>query len=432
MHQIDYRYLRPKKADWLKRMYNTPFAQRSELSVWEGEHATIFPQRKEPGCTLAFGQGGVVDREGNYVPLSGIPNKLDGVYPCEKPEYRDQRVVYCGYLIRHWGHFLVEAVTRLWYFLDAQKDENAAPVDKYVFILTENEEREITGNYREFFQLLGIWDRLEFINRPTTYREVIVPEMAFQCMKYYSPKYIGLFDTCAANVTLQPEWKASDKIFFTRSQFAGKSGYEFGMEALDHFFQKNGYTVLAPENLTLSQMIYYIRSASQVASISGTLPHNMLFGNNGQKLVVIERLVINVDFQVSVNQMRELNAVHIDANFPLYTIDTHGPYMLGYNHLLESYIADHALQPLDPEFASQTYLDKCFKQYMRAYQDNYRYRWHKESWYPEIADSLWEAYEDTYPYFREYIDGNKPFLPEHYFQFHYFKQWIKRLLRLRR
>lgn len=176
-------------------------------------------------------------------------------------------------------------------------------------------------------------------------------------------------------------------------------------------------------------MIFYIRNASVVASISGTLPHNMLFAANGQKLIVMERLVINIDYQVSVNTMRHLDAAHIDANFALYTIDTAGPYMLGCNHILERYIKDHDMLPLDDAYSSKKYRDTVFKKYMRSYQDNYRYRWHKESWYPEIADSLWEAYEDTYPYFREYLDGNKPCLPEHYFQIHYWKQWIKRLLR---
>lgn len=68
---------------------------------------------------------------------------------------------------------------------------------------------------------------------------------------------------------------------------------------------------------------------------------------------------------------------------------------------------------------------------MRSYQDNYRYRWFMAPWYAEIADSLFEAYEDNYPYFQDYLDGNRPFLREHYFQWHYFKQFVKRLLRRR-
>jgi len=46
-------------------------------------------------------------------------------------------------------------------------------------------------------------------------------------------------------------------------------------------------------------------------------------------------------------------------------------------------------------------------------------------------DTIWEAYQDSYPYFQEYLDGNKPFLRQHYFQWHYFKQFIKRLIRRR-
>lgn len=424
MPNIDYRYLRPKKAEWLKRMYAADFQLRHDLKVWQGDNATILPLRRFPEDHFAEGRGGVVDQNGAYVSLSANADRLQQSYPIDAPVYKDEKVVYCGYLFRHWGHFLVETVTRLWYVLE--KDPS---IDKYVFFLEADENRTVSGNHRKFLELLNIWDKAEFISVPTTYREVIVPEMSFACMKYYSPKYVEIFDTIAGNVVPDPQWQPLDKIYFTRTNFAKKTGLEFGLDSMDHFFEKNGFTVLSPENIPLDQMIYYIRNASVVGSVSGTLPHNMLFGADGQKLIVIERLIINVDYQVSINKMRHLDAVHIDANFALYTIDTTGPYMLGCNHILQRYIDDHHLISPDESYAGQKYRDTVFKAYMRSYQDNYRYRWHRESWYPEIADSLWEAYEDTYPYFKEYIDGNRPCLPEHYFQIHYWKQFIKRLLR---
>ena len=106
--------------------------------------------------------------------------------------------------------------------------------------------------------------------------------------------------------------------------------------------------------------------------------------------------------------------------------------MVGCNHILDRFIADKGLLPPDDVYRSKAYRDRCFKGYMASYQDNYRYRWHMEPWYPEICDSLYEAYEDNYPYFKEYLDGEKPFLREHYFQLHYWKQFIKRLIHYHR
>lgn len=424
MHSVDYRYLRPKKAHWLQTMYDSPFEYRSELTLWHGQDAAILPLRNVSGDNLLFGRGGVVDQQGQYVPLSGIEGRIYGQYPYEGSDYRDAKVVFCGYLVNHWGHFLVEAVARLWYALE--QDET---IDKYVFFLNENETRTLKGNYLEFFKLLGIADKLELVSKPTVYREVIVPQMAFLRSSYFSPKFLELYDTIAERAVIDPTWKPYAKIYFTRSHFARENNYEFGLESLDDYFSRNGFQILAPERLSLSQMIYYLRNAQEVASMSGSTPHNMLFANNGQTLILMERLVMNNDFQVCINRMRELNVIPIDASFHLYPVDFCGPYFLGYNQILERYTLDHGLLPPQECYTSKAYRDRCFKQYMRSYHDNYQYRWFMADWYTEITDSIWEAYQDNYPYFREYLDGSKPFLKEQHFQWHYIKQAIKRLLR---
>ena len=263
MMEIDYQYLRPKKAEALKKWYDNPVNILEEPRFWRGKNATILPLRRDPSFGLLFGKGGVVDEEGNYVDLSAIPGRVQFAYPVENPEYRDETVVYCGYLVNHWGHFLIEGVTRLWYFL-----ENDPTVDKYVFFLDENEQREIKGNYREFLELLKIWDKLEIINRPTAYREVIVPELGIQMRTAYTPKMLDVFDAVAANVVVDPAWDSPEKIYFSRSQFQKGKQFEFGFDALDNFFEKNGYTILYPEKVPLSRMIHYIRSCQVVATLS--------------------------------------------------------------------------------------------------------------------------------------------------------------------
>ena len=420
---IDYRYLRPEKAKALKKWYDDPVEVRENPAIWQGRSATILPLRRDPGFGLLFGKGGVVDEKGEYVPLSAIPGRVEGSYPAETAEYRDEKVVYCGYLVNHWGHFLIEAVTRLWYFL-----ENDSTIDKYVFFVDENEEREIKGNYRLFLELLKIWDKLEIINKPTRYRAVLVPELGIHMRKAYTPKLLRVFDTVADNVVPQPDWDTPEKIYFSRSQFKKGQPFEFGFDSLDDFYAKNGYTILYPEKVPLDRMIHYIRNAKVVASLSGSLPHNMLFARNGQTVEIVERLVISDDNQTDVNRMRDLNVVYIDANIPIYTIDFVGPFIMGYTPEMERFANDNGYQPPDEKYLTQKHYKRCFVSYMKAYADLYRYNWYQDDWYGPFSDSLYEGFRAGHAFFGDYLDGKKPFRWHHYFELHYFKQFVKRVL----
>lgn len=425
MYRLDDKYLRPKKAAALRKWHEDNFEVRETLEVWQGSNATILPLRKD--SRVQFGLGGVVDADGNYVDLSAVPDRVQFAYEFKNPVFRDEKVVYCGYLIHHWGHFLIEAVCRLWYFL-----ENDETIDKYVFFLDENEQREIQGNYREFLQLLGVWDKIEFINRPTTFREVLVPELSLRFRSYYSPKYREMFDVIADNVVVDPSWQPQEKIYYSRSQFAKGKPFEFGFDMLDDFFARNGYTILYPEKVPLSQMIFYIRNSKVVASLSGTLPHNMLFGRNGQKVEILERCTINDDNQVDINRIRELHVVSIDANIPVYPIDFVGPFIMGYTPELQQFAEDNGYQAPDPKYLTKKFMKQCFIRYMKAYKDLYRYNWFMFDWYAPFADYLIEAYQAGHKYFGDYLDGKRPFLWHHYFELHYFKQFIKRLLGMQR
>lgn len=424
MQCIDYQYLRPKKAEALKKWVDFPVEVRTDPEIWTGKNATILPLRRDPSFGLLFGKGGVVDCDGHYVDLSSIPLRVQYAYPFENPECRDEKVVYCGYLVNHWGHFLIEAVTRLWYFM-----EQDPTVDKYVFFVDENEDREIRGNYREFLELLKIWDHLEIINRPTTYREVIVPELGIVCRKSYTPKLLDVFNAVADNVVADPSWETPEKIYYSRSQFAKGQPFEFGFATLDNFFEKNGYTILYPEKVPLSRMIHYIRNCKVVATLSGSLPHNMLFANQGQKVEIVERLVISDDNQTDVNRMKELQVTYIDANIPLYPIDFVGPFIMGYTPEMQRFAENMGYQPPDDAYLTEAHYKKCFTQYMKAYKDLYNYRWFMGDWYGPFADSLYEGFQAGMAYFGDYLNRKKPYLWHHYFEFHYWKQFVKRLLK---
>ena len=156
---VQYDYLRSYKSKAVKKWYDREFIKRDRIDAQSYSLATILPLKTYANDNLLFGRGGVIDNKGIYVEESGIPWRVFNSYETQEPEYRDKRVVYCGYLVPQWGHFLVEAVTRLWYYL--KKDSS---IDNYVFFIEENSDRSVSGNYREFLELLGVWNKIEVKN----------------------------------------------------------------------------------------------------------------------------------------------------------------------------------------------------------------------------------------------------------------------------
>ena len=65
----------------------------------------------------------------------------------------------------------------------------------------------MAGSYKEFFVLLGVWDKLEFINKPTVYRSVVVPELGYSWRKYYSEQYVEMFRRISENAAADPDWR---------------------------------------------------------------------------------------------------------------------------------------------------------------------------------------------------------------------------------
>lgn len=425
MYKLNSKFLRPKKASVLQEWHETPFEKKKGLEIWSGHEATILPLKRVEGDSLLFGRAGVVDSQGEYVQLSAIKQRIDYSYPVQNVVYRDEKVVYCGYLVKQWGHFLVEAVSRLWYFL-----ENNESVVKYVFVVGENEPCTVSGNYKEFLELLGVYDKLEIINKPIKFKEVIVPELGYKWRRHYSDSYKNIFDVVVANANYNKEWRVREKVYMSRSKLKKISNIECGNDMLDDYFEKNGYYVVYPEKISLSELIFLLNNCEECASISGTLPHNMLFAKDKSKLVVIERNVLNNEIQADVNRIKELDVTYVDANIPLYSVNLgYGPFIMAYNNKLELFTKERDYVAPNERYLSEKYLKTCFVRYMKAYSRAYRYQWFMEDWSIAYCNYIREGYKDGIVYYGKYINGLEPFRWYHYFMPHYWKQMIKRIIR---
>ena len=104
-----------------------------------------------------------------------------------------------------------------------------------------------------------------------------------------------------------------EKIYFTRQQFRRAHMTEVGEKEIEELFRSSGFTVLAPEKLTVEEQIFYFSTAGEIASISGTISHNIVFCEEGTKVAVLNRCCLPNIAQFSINQISKATVTYIDV-----------------------------------------------------------------------------------------------------------------------
>lgn len=322
--KINTKYLRNNKAAKTQKLYSQTLREKTNLTTKTIKNATVLPLKMFDGDNLVVGRGGVVDNLGNYCDISGYANRQFGKYDYQKAKIKHEKVVYGGYFIDQWGHFLIECIPRLWYVLN---NEN---VEKIIFIT--NGLYKIHSNFKRFFEYLGIYDKIELIEKVTTFDEVIIPEMSFLKWEYYSHEYINIINTVINNALQCANNKTYKKIFLSRYKFWRAKEYEFGLDMLENYYAKNGYIIIYPEQTKLSNLINYLQNADEIVAMSGSLAHTALFALDNSNLTIIERNALINNWQININKIKNLNVTYIDAVMPIYPVHImKGPYIIYFN-----------------------------------------------------------------------------------------------------
>lgn len=406
---FDSRFLRPQKAKWTQEWYTT-LEFREDIDFRTYNQAVVFPLKRFPGDNLLFGRGGVNDSSGNYIESSAIKDRVEGSYPIEETALIDETVVYCGYLVNHWGHFLIEAVNRLWFYL-----ENDQPEYRYAFIVDDGEDRIIQGNYKEFFDLLGIQDRIILVNRATRFRNVIIPDISFNYLKFYSRQYQQIFEKVIQGALLHTECTDANpkRVFLSRSAFPKAGNTEFGLDLLDNFFQKNGYEIIYPEQYSLTKLILMLNEAELVATESGSMSHNMLFCSYEQEFIIVERQTIVNRVQTSIDCVKKAKVTYVDADMMIYpVIMGDGPFLMLYNKWFKKFATENNYFPPDIKYTNEDYIKENLKKYFMAYRRRYYLGVGFEGNHTTFIGLLLEGYYDSMDILGKYLNGQAPFCKE--------------------
>lgn len=337
------------------------------------------------GCVLLRQKGGfkgigVLDSRNIPVDFSKRDYPGDEFIIPDNPDKRDETVIYGGYLFEHWGHFLVESTCRLWYVLQNSRDK--APV---VFAVSRKPSKVFT----DFFELLGLSDRIVFIDRPTRFTKVLVPEPSFVFCRpdSISPLFLMPFDRIVKRV----EAAGYDKVYLSKNKWTGLDFQCFGEEKLEQAFRMNGYHVVYPEKMTLKEQIAVLKGASEIAAPAGTLAHNILFappsGSKRRRLIILNRISVALPVQACLNELRNIDCRYVDAFYsPVETSFIDGPFFW---HVTE--FVRQAFSDLDmvPPAADNT---EPFTDFLKAWGNVY---WDKnKAAYANLTDQIKQNAEE--------------------------------------
>lgn len=262
-------------------------------------------------------------------------------------EYFCEDVIFGGVLINHFGHFMLECLSRLWYCVI-----HPEMTEKILFLYNQYAEW-----MDEFIQLLDIpKERIWYIgNRPCKFRKIIVPEESAHSQKEYYDEYMIPYRKILQNITSA----AIDKVYLTKRVFnqnrdAGNDCY--GEEYFEEFFQSRGYQIVAPETFSVKESLEIISGAKEIVTTAGSISHFALFCQPGTEFTILNRDDGHTHFaQVLVNQVSKVNwrFVDVSLNF-LFAFRQTGINQLGATRYFKAYVKDKFNESIEDNTLEKT------------------------------------------------------------------------------
>ena len=241
-------------------------------------------------------------------------------YTVEREEivYIDETVLYAGVLTEHPGHLIVECFAdRLWWL--AQNPDTDIKVAAETIWEKNGWATDTLSFVRQLLDAFGIsQDRLIFIDKPTQFRKIIVPDQSAIPMNYCFPyeftkEYILPF----RHITKQLTPGKYKKIYFTKSKTLKSN--TVGEKFFIDFFEKKGFTIIHPEDYTMKEKAEMMYGAEEVVTIDGTSSLFTVFCKPTVRLTILARRKDFWDMpQQLINEavgIKEFYLVNVSGNF---------------------------------------------------------------------------------------------------------------------
>lgn len=276
------------------------------LTVEPGEHRINGALYTAGGALIADSQRGKANRAwAPNPPHVDLPTDVDTLAG---------RTLFVGYHRGVFGHVLLEVLTRLWPDLDV------GAYDRVLFYPTRagrtRARLRLPTYARDLLGALGLDPSTAHVvaDRPLRVEQVTVTSPAFRLKEGYGPTVTRPFDRIGESFARRTAVRRDDlpaRIYLSRSRLADGVRRADNETAVEGLFQRVGFRVVHPQELSIAEQVLMMRGASVVAGCDGSALHLAAFAAPGTRVVAVDSRPVRNQFLVE--DFRGLDAVHVLA-----------------------------------------------------------------------------------------------------------------------
>lgn len=229
---------------------------------------------------------------------------------------------YMGLFNPHFGHALIEVLSRAWFFL---KSKHLLCSDlKFVFHTFKTPSKApspdvFLGKIGEYLKLLNIRkDQIIFIDQPTEFENIIIPEIAISISDgdcFFDSRFLDVYSELNEKI-IGFEKTSSKPVYISRAKWAKPvQGRGLLNEAeVEECFRKKGFEIIYPEVTETKRLHALLKTAPIVAGVPGSGLLNSIFSqNNSLNIAIVNKsmMIHNPGFNhfLHMNNMKQSSTV---------------------------------------------------------------------------------------------------------------------------
>ena len=226
-------------------------------------------------------KGGVYSAEGVYQASSchlrrskdltaGNPHKIS----VGKGEIIKGRYLYLGWFFNHYGHFMLESLSRAWALAEVGN------IDGVVMHL-HAADAPAAPYLMAFFDLLSIpREKVIFVLDDLQIETLLLPSQQAVLSRAISPQMLSLYRLLGRRAVAIKGQQDTEKLYISRRLLPDDQRKASNEATLEACFQEKGYRVVHPQFMDVISQLALFSGAKYFAGMEGSGLHNILFSQH--------------------------------------------------------------------------------------------------------------------------------------------------------